>query len=169
MAPRTRHTYRGYVAGKSPQRHQERMFGAASLPLWSQTAPPGRVERFTPQPYAHQDSFTTCRVCHDTGHTPAGWCTCPAGQAARARSTDIWESEEPVMDPPAPPAPPYVYDDTATRIIRVRNDPQATAALDPEAAIDVARDHLGREVDDWELDSTDQPNDHTVILQFTRL
>lgn len=53
MARRTKHTYRGYVAGQAPQPSQERMFGAASLPLWSQTAPSGRVERFEPQPYVH--------------------------------------------------------------------------------------------------------------------
>ena len=86
MARRTRHTYRGYVAGQEPEPQQNRMFGADSLPLWSRTAPPGRVEHFVPKPYAHQDSFVSCRVCRDTGHTSEGFCTCPAGQAARARS-----------------------------------------------------------------------------------
>ena len=73
--------------------------------------------------------------------------------------------QEPVGDPPAP----YIYDDTATRIIRIRNDPRAASELDAATAIDVALAHLGHEVDDWELDDVDQPNDHTVIVQFTRL
>ena len=141
------------------------MFGASALPLWSRTAPPGRVERFEPQPYVHQDSFTACRVCHDTGHTSEGWCTCPAGQAARARSR---EGEDQVREP-SPPPQPYVQDDTAIRTIRVRNDPQRHQQLDTETAIDVAVAHLGREADDWELDDVDHPNDHTVLLQFTRL
>ena len=165
MARRTKHTYRGYVAGKAPQPRQEQMFGASALPLWSQTAPPGRVERFEPQPYVHQDSFTACRVCHDTGHTSEGWCTCPAGQAARARSR---EGEDQVREP-SPPPQPYVQDDTAIRTIRVRNDPRATNKLDTETAIDVAVAHLGRAADDWELDDVDEPNDHTVLLQFTRI
>ena len=77
--------------------------------------------------------------------------------------------QEPVATPPAPPAPPYVYDDTATRIIRIRNDPRAASDLDAATAIDVALAHLGREVDDWELDDVEQSNDYTVIVQFTRL
>ena len=165
MARRTRHTYRGYVAGQEPQPRQEQMFGAESLPLWSQTTPPGRVERFVPKPYVHQDSFTACRVCRDTGHTSEGFCTCPAGQAARARES---KKKQRVREP-TPPPQPYIYDDTSTRIIQVRNDPRATKPLDPTTAIDVAIAHLGREVDDWELDDVDEPNDRTVLLQFTRL
>ena len=161
MARRTRHTYRGYVAGKEPEPQQDRMFGAESLPLWSRTAPPGRVEHFVPKPYAHQDSFVSCRVCRDTGHTSEGFCTCPAGQAARARES----KEKQRVREPTPPPQPYIYDDTSTRIIQVRN----TREIDTEAAIDIAIAHLGREVDDWELDSVDEPNDRTVILQFTRL
>ena len=161
MARRTRHTYRGYVAGQEPEPQQDRMFGAESLPLWSQTTPPGRVERFVPKPYVHQDSFASCRVCRDTGHTSEGFCTCPAGQAARARES---KKKHRVREP-SPPPQPYIYDDTSIRTIQIRD----TQEIDAETAIDIAVKHLGREVDDWELDDVDEPNDRTVILQFTRL
>ena len=62
------------------------MFGAETTPLFSGTAPRGRVEVFSPRPYADQQSFAGCRFCRDTGVVDGKFCTCEAGQQARERA-----------------------------------------------------------------------------------
>ena len=79
---------------------------------------------------------------------------------------ELPNQESVIVPPPPPPRPqPYIYDDTSIRTIQIRD----TQEIDAETAINVAIAHLGREVDDWELDDVDEPNDRTVILQFTQL
>ena len=79
-------SYRRYVAGAEPAPTCPHLFGETTLPIFSGTAPPGKVEVFNAHtPAVHQDTFAACRFCHDTGITSAGFCTCEAGVLARQR------------------------------------------------------------------------------------
>lgn len=65
---------------------QTRMFGEETFPLFSGTAPQGRVETFSPPPYVEQSCFAKCRFCMDTGRLrDGGYCWCEIGQQLQAR------------------------------------------------------------------------------------
>ena len=70
---------------------QSRMFDHEDLPLFSDTAPRARSERFAPEPAPTQEHLGQCAVCEDTGtlHPANRWgrryCTCEAGAEAWKR------------------------------------------------------------------------------------
>jgi len=63
---------------------QKSMFGNDDLPLFSGTAPRGKVEPFTPKLQPRQVSMAACGFCADTGLLTDGFCWCEAGQSAKA-------------------------------------------------------------------------------------
>lgn len=170
--------YRTYVAGATPNR-QERLIGDDSLPLFSGTAPPGRVEVFTLPPATHQAAFAACRFCHDTGRTSAGFCPCPAGAAARERQREAaareCQRETAVRDAAARDAAirdasaPYLYSDETYREITIRTGPDDLADLDEAAALRVATAHLhagGAAPGDWQLHAIRPQTYNKITLVF---
>lgn len=69
--------------------NQMQMFETDDLPLFSQTAPRGKVEVFTPTATPRQLHFGGCPICANTGLVVARkgakttYCTCRAGERAR--------------------------------------------------------------------------------------
>jgi len=54
------------------------------LPLFSGTAPRGKVEPFIPKVRSKQESLAKCGFCADTGLLTDGFCWCESGQSAKA-------------------------------------------------------------------------------------
>jgi len=57
---------------------QQRMFETQDLPLFSGTAPKGKVKKFDPKPVARQECLAERRICLDTGTVDGRPCWCQA-------------------------------------------------------------------------------------------